>query len=157
MNIFEFGCTLPNLAKICLHKSTTAKFYPFTESAKDFLGKNREDIVGGASIVLTWKAVLNKTFIRDMKNLCNSKFGTDASQLYPFSTCQAMPTGLYTRWELDSESGKFKPRQNRTRSFENMVTSYFLRVRPQCKVKSFYTTCTQKKFDAYSVDGFRGH
>ena len=49
--------------------------------------------------------------------------------------CQAMPTGLYTRWELDSESGKFKPRQNKTRNFENMVVSYFQRGRPQLKWK----------------------
>ena len=25
------GCTLPDLGNICLHKSTDAKFYPFTE------------------------------------------------------------------------------------------------------------------------------
>ena len=68
-----------------------------------------------------------------------------------------MPTSLYTRWKLDSESGKFKPRENQTRSFENTVMSYFQRVRPHCKVKSFYTTGTQKKIDAYSVDGFCGH
>ena len=29
-------------------------------------------------------------------------------QLYLFSFCQALPTVLYTRWELDSKSGKFK-------------------------------------------------
>ena len=27
----KLGCTLPNLANICLHKSIDAKFYPFTE------------------------------------------------------------------------------------------------------------------------------
>ena len=64
---------------------------------------------------------------------------------YVFSMCQAMPTGLYSSCELGSESGKYKPRQNKTRSFENMVMSYFQRVRPQCKVESFYTTSTQKK------------
>ena len=31
--------------------------------------------------------------------------GNDASQLHPFSMCQAMPTGLHMRWELDLESG----------------------------------------------------
>ena len=34
------GCTLPKLANICLHKSTDAKIYPFTEGQKDLLGKN---------------------------------------------------------------------------------------------------------------------
>ena len=26
INMFKLGCTLPNLANICLHRSTTAKF-----------------------------------------------------------------------------------------------------------------------------------
>ena len=37
IDMLELGCTLPNLAKICLHKSTSAKFYPFTETGKDLL------------------------------------------------------------------------------------------------------------------------
>ena len=71
--------------------------------------------------------------------------------------CQTMPTGLFTKRELDWESGKVEPRQNKTRSFENMVMSYFQRVRLQSKVESFYTTVTPKKIDANSVDGFCGH
>ena len=38
-----------------------------------------------------------------------------------------------------------------------MVMSYFQRVRPQGEVGSFYTIGTQKKTDAYSVEGFCGH
>ena len=48
--MLKLGCTLPNLANICLHKSTDAKFYPFTEGDKDLLEKIR-DVVGGPSIV----------------------------------------------------------------------------------------------------------
>ena len=47
-----------------------------------------------------------------------------------------MPTGLYTRWNLNSETNRFTPRQNKTRSFENMVTSYFQRTRPDCKSRA---------------------
>ena len=36
---FKLGCRLPNLANICLHKPTDAKFYPFTEGDKDLLEK----------------------------------------------------------------------------------------------------------------------
>ena len=36
-----------------------------------------------------------------------------------------MPTGLYTRWNYDTESQKLLPRQNKTRSSENIVFSYF--------------------------------
>ena len=34
IDMSKLGCTLPNLANICLHKSTDSKFYPFTESDK---------------------------------------------------------------------------------------------------------------------------
>ena len=36
-----------------------------------------------------------------------------------------MPTGLYTRWEYDSETKRFTARQNKSRSFENMVRHTF--------------------------------
>ena len=157
IDMLKLGCTLPNLANICLHKSTSAKFYPFTESDKDLLQKIREDMVGGPSIVFTRKAVVDETFIRNSENICKSIVGIDASQLYPYSMCQPMPTGLYTRWEYDTESNRFKPQQNKTRSFENVVMSYFQRQRPDCKIESFYTTGTQKKIDCFKVDGFCAH
>ena len=34
-NMLKLGCTLPNLANFCLHKSSDAKFYPFKEGDKD--------------------------------------------------------------------------------------------------------------------------
>ena len=39
IDMLKLGCTLPNLANICLHKSTDAKFYPFTERDKTFWKK----------------------------------------------------------------------------------------------------------------------
>ena len=155
--MLKLGCTLPNLANICLHKSTRAKFYPFTETDKDLLQKIREDMVGGPSIVFTRKAVVDETFIRNSGNICKSIVGIDASQLYPYSICQPMRTGLYTRWEYDAESNRFKPQQNKSRNFENMVMSYFQRQRPDCKIESSYTTGTQKKIDCFKVDGFCAH
>ena len=109
IDMLKLGCTLPDLANICLHKSTNSKFYPFTESDKDLLEKIREDMVGGPSIVFTRKAVADETFIRKSTKLCKSIVGIDAGQLYPHSMCQPMPTGLYTRWNYDSESQKFIP------------------------------------------------
>ena len=70
-------------------------------------------MTGGPSIVFTKKAVANETFIRKSKNLCKSIVGIDASQLYPYSMCQDMPTGLYTRWDYNEETQKLKARQNR--------------------------------------------
>ena len=65
IDMLKLRCTLPNLANICLHKTTSAKFYPFTEADKDLLQKIREDMVGGPSIVFTRKAVVDEIFIRD--------------------------------------------------------------------------------------------
>ena len=53
IDMLKLGCTLPHLRNICLHKSTSANFYPLTETDKDLLQKIREDMVGGPSIVVT--------------------------------------------------------------------------------------------------------
>ena len=111
-------------------------------------------MVGGPSIFFTRKAVVDKTFIRKSTNLCKSIVGIDASQLYPHSMCQPMPNGLYTRWDFDSEAIRFTPRQNKTRSFENMVMSYSQRTGPQCEIESFFTTGRLKKIGCFGVDGF---
>ena len=147
IDMLNLGCILPNLANICLHKSTDSKFYPFTESDKDLLEKIREDMVGGPSIVFTRKAVVHETFIRKSTNLCKSIY----------SMCQPMPTGLYTRWNYDSESQKFMHRQNKTRSFEKMVLPYFQQTRPECRIQSTVTTGRQKKIHCFSVDGICNH
>ena len=111
IDMLKLGCTLPNLAKNCLHKSTDSKFYPFTPSDEDLLEKTRGDTVGVPSIVFTRKAVVNETSIRKSSNLCNSIVCIDASQLYLYSMCQPMPTGLYTRWEYDSGTKRFTARK----------------------------------------------
>ena len=156
-DMLKLGCTLPKLGNICLHKSTGSKFYPFTESDKDLLEKKREDMFGGPSIVFTRKAVVDETFIRKSSNLCKSNVGIDASQLYPYSMCQPMPTGLYTQWEHESETKRFTARQNKSRSFENIVMSSFQRSRLDCKIESNVTTGRQKKTDCFSVDGICYH
>ena len=147
IDMLKLGFTLPNLANICLHKSTSAKFYPFTETDKDLLQKIREDMIGGPSIVFTREAVVDETFIRNSAYFCKFIVGIDASHLYPYSMCQPMLTGLYTRWEYDRESNRFKPQQSKCRSFENMVMSYFQKERRDCKIERLYTTETQIKID----------
>ena len=134
IDMLTLECTLPNLANICLHKSTNAKFYPITETDKDLLQKIREYMVGGPSIVFTGIAVVDETFIRDSRNTYKSIVSIDTSQLYTYPMCQPMPTGLYTRWEYHTEPNRFKPQQNKSRNFENMVMSYFQRQRPDCKM-----------------------
>ena len=40
IDMLKLGCTQPNLANICLHKSTDYKFYPIFSSDSDLLEKN---------------------------------------------------------------------------------------------------------------------
>ena len=77
--MLKLGYIFLNLAKLCLRKSTSAKFYPFNETDKDLLQKIRKDMVGGPSIVFTRKAVVDETFIRSSRNICKSIAGIDAS------------------------------------------------------------------------------
>ena len=155
--MLKLGCRLPNLAIICFHQSTSATFYPITGTDKNLLQKIREDLVGGHSIVFTRKAVVGETFIRNSGIICKSIVGIDANQLHPYSMCQPMSTGLYIRWEYDTESNRFKLQQNKSRTFENTVMSYFQRQKLYCKIESFHTTGTQKKIDCFKEDGFCAH
>ena len=81
IDMLKLGCTLKNLANNCLHESTDAKFYPFTEGDEDLLEKNWQEFVGGPSIVVTRKAVVDESFIRKFANICKSIVAIDASQL----------------------------------------------------------------------------
>ena len=157
IDMLKLGCTLPNLAKFCLHKSTDYEFDPFFSSDIDLLEKIREDMTGGPSIVFTRKATANESFLRKSNNLCKSIVGIDASQLYPYSMCQDMPTGLYTRWDYDEETQKFKARHNRVRTIEIVVMAYFQATRLECKIESYYATGKHKKIDCFSVDGYCNH
>ena len=124
-DIVNIGCTLSNLANSCLHKSTGAVFIHSLNPKKTCCKKIREDMVGGPSIVSSRTDVVNETFIRNSGNFCKSIVGIDASQLCPYSLCQPRPTSLYTRWEYDTKSFRFKPQENKSRNFENMLMSCF--------------------------------
>ena len=87
-------------------------------------------MTGGPSNVFNRKVAVVEAFIRKSSNICKSIVGIDASQLYPSSICQEMPTGLYTRWEFDADMQKLKSRHNQTRNFENMVKSFYQETRP---------------------------
>ena len=71
--------------------------------------------------------------------------------------CQPMPTGLNTRWNYNSETKRFTFCQNKYRSSEKMVMSYFQQSRPESKIESNVTTGRQMKVDCFSVDGMYYH
>ena len=159
IDMLKLGCPLPELTNISVHKSTDSKYYPFTETDKDLKAKAREDMVTGPSIVFSRKALVDETFVRKSTNLCKSLVGIDAIQLYLYSMCQPMPIGLYTRWATqdESETQRFIPNQNKTRSFENMLLSYFQRLQLDCRIESNVTTGRKKKIDCCIVDGVFNH
>ena len=157
IDLLKLGCTLPNSANICLQKPMSAIFYAFTETDEDLLQKIREGMVDGPSIVFRREAVVDETLIRNSRNVCKSIVSIDASQFYPHSMCHPMPTGLYTRWECDTESNRFKPQRNKSRSFENVVVSFFQRQTPDCKIKNFYTRGIKKIIECFKADGFCAH
>ena len=155
IDVLKLGCTLPNLANICLHKSTDGNFYPFTEGDEDLLQKNQEDVVGCPFLAFTLKIFVDETFIRKCTNIFKTIVGTDIGQFYIHIRCVKQCRPVFIRVQnFDSETGRFTPWQNKTRSFEKLVMSYFQRTRPECKNENFFTTGRQKKNDCFSVDGF---
>ena len=153
-DMLKLGCTLPNLANICLHKSNNEKFYPFCKIDRDLRQKIREDMTDGPSIVFSRKAVVDKIFIRDSSKICKSIVWIYESQFYPYSMCQDMTTWLYTRWEFHSDMQKFNARYTPSRSFENMVLSYYQETKLECRIESFHTSGNQKKIDCFNVDWY---
>ena len=106
IDMLKLGCTLPNLAKICSHKSIDSKFCPFTESNKDLLEKIREDMVGGPSIVFTRKAVVDETLYANHQ--------TFANQLLVSMLVSFIPTQCVNQCLLDcirDGSAILKPRE----------------------------------------------
>ena len=111
---------------------------PSQREAMTYLKKFEKASLVGPLSFLHAKPVVDETFIRKSTNICKSIVGIDASQLYTYSMCQPISAGLYTRWGIDSETSRFTPRQNKTRSFEKIVMSFFQHTKPDCKIESFY-------------------
>ena len=69
--------------------------------------------------------------------------------------CRPMLTSVYTRWGINSETSRFIPRQNKTRSFEKLVMSYFQQTRPGCKILRASTLqADRRKLNASKLMGF---
>ena len=132
-------------------------FMPPQREIKTYWKKTRRDAVGGPSNVFTRKTIVEETFNRKFTNICKSIVGSDATQPYPYSICQPMPTGLYTHWDIESETSGVTRRQKETRSFEKMLMSYFQRTRLDYKIEIFHTKGRQKKIERFSFNRFCSH
>ena len=119
-----------------------------------FSEKTREDVSGGRSIVFTRKKIVDETFIRKSTNLCNFFVGIDASQLYPYSMCQPMLTGLFTPLDIDSKMGRFTLRQNETRSLKTQSCPIFKEQDQFLKLKASIQQAYKRKLAASVLMGF---
>ena len=158
--MLKLGCTLSSLANICLDKfkcldksskHMSRKFYQFCESDKELCEKIRKDMTRGTSKVSTPKAVVDETFIRNSSNV-----GIDASQLYPFSMCQDMPSVHYTRWEFDTGMQNLKQGITDLKILR-ICSCLSIRKQDQNAKLSFFTSGKQKKIDWFNVDGYCDH
>ena len=124
-NLDLFYLTLPTFVCAVL----PVQSFLFTEGIKDLLSKLREALLGGPSIVFTRRAVVDEIHIRKSSNVCKSIVAIDAGQLNPYSMCQPMVKGPYSRYNFYADLQILRPRQNRSLTFENMVMSYFQPIR----------------------------
>ena len=157
IDMLKLGCTLPNLANICPHKSTNYKFYPFCESDKDLCEKIREDLIGGPSIVFTQKAVVDETYIRNSSNVCKSIVQNDASQL-TLSQCVKICQQDCTR----DGCMTLICRNSRLDIFELATLRIWscLPIKNQdqnVKLRAFLHLENRKKIDCFNVDGYCDH
>ena len=60
--------------------------------------------------------------------------------------CQDAPTGLYTRWELDTDMQNFKARHNQSRIFEKVAKSFYEKQRQESKIETFFTSGNRKNW-----------
>ena len=130
------------------------QYRTFIRSSKQIKAFCRKSRKTWWSTGFTRKAVVDNIFVQELTSLNTSIVAVDAGQLYPYTTCELMQTGLYMRWKHDTEISRFKPLQNKTRNFPRIVSSYFQRMRPDCKIESFCTTGRQKKLTASVLMGF---
>ena len=116
-----------------------------------------DGMVGGPSIVFTRKGVVGESKIGTSDNVVQTVVGIDASQLYPYAMCQEMPTGQFTKWEVEESSGHFKPVKNTKLALENRVMAYLQSQRKDCHIIATVTTGKQHSVGPYHVDGFCAH
>ena len=71
IDMLKLGCTLANLTNLCLHKSTDAKLYPFTEGYKNLLEKIPEYVSGGRLSFLHAKQLLTELLFESLQTYSN--------------------------------------------------------------------------------------
>ena len=122
--MLRLGYTLQILQIVIVTSQQLRSFIPLVRATRTFWRKNVKTWWVDYSLFFQGKLMMRRLLfgIRQTGASPLSELMLISSILF---VCQAMATGLCMKWELDLESGRVKPRQNKTRSFENMVVSYF--------------------------------
>ena len=114
IDMLKLGCTLPNLANICLHKSTDAKFYPFTEGDKDLLEKIEKMLLVVQLPFLHAKQLLMKLLFKSQQTYANLLLELMPASNIPTGCVNPCPpvfirVGISIQKWLDSHLDKTRP------------------------------------------------
>ena len=114
IDMLKLGCTLPNLANLCLHKSTDAKFYPFTEADKDLLEKFEKMLLVVHLSFLHAKQLLMKLLYESLQTYANLLLGLMPANYTPTQCVNPCPpvfirVGISIQKPVDSYLDKTRP------------------------------------------------
>ena len=114
IDMLKLGCTVPNLANICLHKSTDAKLHPVTKGNKDLLEKIREESLVAHLLFLHAKQLLMKLLLENQQTYANLLLGLMPAN-YTLTRCaNPCPTvfirvGISIQKPVDTHRDKTRP------------------------------------------------
>ena len=94
IDMLKLGCTLTNLANICLHKSTDAKFCPFREGDEDLFEKFRKSTLVVNLSFLHAKQLLMKLSSESLQTYANLKLGLLLANYTPTRCANPCPPVL---------------------------------------------------------------
>ena len=112
--MLNLGCTLPNLANICLHKSTEASFYSVTEGDIPFWKKFEKMLLVVYLSFLHGKQLLMKLFFENQQTYANPLLGLTLANYTStrcVNTCWVVfiRVGISIQKRLDSYLDKTRP------------------------------------------------
>ena len=114
IDMLKLGCTLPNLANICLHKSTDAKFYQFTESDKDLIKNFEKMLLVVHPSILHANQLLMKLLSESLQTCANLLLGLMPAN-YILTQCvnpcrpDSIRVGISIQKLVDSHLDKTRP------------------------------------------------
>ena len=114
IDMLKLGCTLTDMADVCLRKYTDTIFYPFYGSRNDILKYVGEDFVVGPSIVLSTRQLSVKLFFENLQTCANQLLGlmlANCTHMRCYNLCRPNFTfiGVSIQSQVHSHLNKTKP------------------------------------------------